>query len=81
MKIKDQHYNQLKNLIAAIDKDKIKAHKALNLGTDKGLRFRWDVLFMSDRPQRTALFSEIYAYANDKHVDTALRAIIRGLNL
>lgn len=83
MKIKPEHYAELKNLISEIDIDAVKAHKALNQGKDKAMRFRWDLFFMTDRMKRLKLFTAdgIYKYANDGHVDTALRKIIRELNL
>ena len=82
MKIKPEHYNVLKSIISAFDRDKVLAYKALKLGKDPERRFRWD-LFTFARRSGTEKFmiEDIYKYANDTHLDTALRAIVRELGL
>jgi hypothetical protein len=40
-------------------------------------RFRWDVLKAGTSIQW--LCDELYPYLNDDHIDTALRAIVKGL--
>jgi hypothetical protein len=37
-------------------------------------RFRWDALYAVPYATRVAWFDRVYAYANDTHIDTVLRA-------
>lgn len=78
MKITPHHYTALKNAIASLDREQVLAHKALELGNDKEKRFRWDLLFAS---KQSDIVSNIYKYANDSHLDTALRKIVAELSL
>lgn len=43
---------------------------------DLNKRFRWDLLWMGDGATRRAWFDRVYKYANDDHIDTALRSIV-----
>lgn len=49
MKIKTEHYNQLKQQIQALPRDKVLAHKALELGNDKEKRYAWDIYSAASR--------------------------------
>lgn len=85
MKIKAEHYATLKRMLGQYSHDNreaLLAHKALKLGKDPEKRFRWD-LFYCARMSGTEKFmiEDIYKYANDTHLDTALRAIVRELGL
>ena len=71
MKIKQADYDKLKEALDGfIDNnlDKIKAHKALKLGKDIDMRFRWDLLNGSGFLNTCRL-----DYLNDSHIDTALK--------
>jgi hypothetical protein len=46
---------------------------------DLDKRFRWDLLWMADGATRRAWFDRVYTYANDTHIDTALRSIVPAL--
>jgi hypothetical protein len=83
MKIQPEHYTIMHDAIAALPRDAVAAHKAGLVNDprvkDLGKRFRWDLLnaahlipFVCDT---------IYSYANDTHIDTALRAIVTELEI
>ena len=82
MKIKADHYEHMKQAIAAVwTKEKHEAHRTfiINEGKAKDVekRLRWDWSYYA---QLTAyLCDHVYPYADDNHVDTALRAIIKEL--
>jgi hypothetical protein len=85
-KIKPEHFAQLRAGILALVNDKPEAvrlhHEAIKADVrvkDVALRFRWDLLNAAKLTE--LLCREIYGYANDAHVDTALRAIMREVQL
>ena len=43
---------------------------------DKDKRYRWDLLWLSPAAQLAPVMNRIYQYADDTHVDTALRRIV-----
>lgn len=86
MKIKPEHFATMQQKIEAFvaaNRDKVLAHRE-GLKTDERVkdldkRFRWDL-------SRAAvgarwICDEVYSYANDDHIDTALRRIVGGLAL
>lgn len=75
MKITKSHLAHMSATIAPLDTPELrKAYKDAGL-TDK--RYRWD---LSYRAGLTPWFcSEVYGYANDDHIDTALRSIVPAL--
>lgn len=85
MKIKPEHFNQLKALIEPLDtptlrtryqeKDFPRSDNVKNLD----MRYRWDLLYMIPGCTRRPLMDELYVYMNDNHIDTALRRIVRPL--
>ena len=82
MKIKPEHYNVLKSIISAFDREQVLAYKSLKLGKDPEKRFRWDLFYCARRSgTEKFMIEDIYKYANDTHLDTALRAIVRELGL
>lgn len=91
MKIKPEHYEQLKKLILAavekLGKDKILLHQETLKKSDQvknpKRRFHWDLLYCShvDKVKRGLLIKEIYEYANDWHIETALFKIGKELDL
>tara|TARA_R100000541_G_scaffold43799_1_gene50974 strand:+ start:305 stop:568 length:264 start_codon:yes stop_codon:yes gene_type:complete len=84
MKISDSHYDLMKKEIDKIwTKEKHDAHLkfVLNEGKAKDVekRVRWDWMYYA---KLTPFVCEnLYQYANDKHIDTALRNIILNLNI
>lgn len=83
MKMQAAHYAHILNAIAAIPRDKAAAHKeALKSDPrvkDQAMRYRWD-LFWAVR-QESKIIHELYQYLNDTHIDTALKSIVRELEL
>jgi hypothetical protein len=83
MKIKPEHYEYIKQAIEALPRDRVLAHKeALKNDArvkDLDKRFRWDLLFASQSSVYIA--DTLYNYMDDKHIDTALRAIVKDLGL
>lgn len=69
MKIIPADLDALRAAIAPLDSADIRA-RAVALGYSDE-RFRWDLLHASRFNTRG-----LYAYANDSHIDTALRAIV-----
>ena len=82
MKITDEHYNQLKAMIAPL-KDKLPAHReyiiAEGKAKDVDKRLRWDALY-SAKGGNQFICDNLYKYLNDDHIDTALKAIMKELN-
>ena len=60
--------------------EKIIAHKKLGLGKDKDMRFRWDLFSFSGirlgDGKGMSGDIDLYAYMNDLHIDTALKAYV-----
>jgi hypothetical protein len=79
MKIQPAHYEHMKAAIAAIPAYKIAAHKQFianeNKAKDPAKRLRWDLSHYAGLTP--FICNNIYSYANDDHVDTALKAIMR----
>lgn len=84
MKMTKQHYSQLVAALKTIDIEKIKAHKiALQNDVrvkDLEKRLRWDC-FWSLNQFRSLVMNEWYSYMNDNHIDTALKAAMKELNI
>lgn len=85
MKIKAEHYAAIKSMLSQYSHDnreQVLAYKALKLGKDPERRFRWDLFTYARRvsSERIAM-EDIYRYANDTHLDTALKKIMRELGL
>lgn len=83
MKIKKEHYSAIRRCIvdlAAQNKthqiyENVKNESRIK-DFDKG--FRWALFWAAKKSEfwPPNLLSEIYAYANDNHIDTALRKIL-----
>jgi len=77
MKIKPQHFKELKAAIEPLhNKERWEIYQAQGLSAK---RYRWDLLYASklkigDGKGCSGL--PLYAYMNDDHIDTALRAIV-----
>ena len=81
MKIKPEHYAHMLEAMgrAQVAQPTItRAHYAANgIGKDTAKRHRWDLSYAA---KLTPFMCEhIYPYANDTHIDTALRAIVKEL--
>jgi hypothetical protein len=79
MKIKPEHYEQMKAAINSLDRQKVTEHKALGLGQNKEKRFVWD-LFSAAKLYSFASVT-LYSYLNDSHIETALFKIVKELEL
>lgn len=84
MKISTEHFNQIKQAFI-LNKDKINKHLEFlqspeNSRPPKDLnkRLRWDCLysFLGTR----WICDNIYSYANDEHLDTALSKAMKEIN-
>lgn len=80
MKIKPEHYEVLRDALIK-NRDKIAAHRQYLLSPqnprqpkDVEMRLRWDLLWAAGISQW--LSDTISPYANDNHIDTALRKIM-----
>lgn len=80
MKIKPEHYNHMKNAMAAIA-DKIPDHRERIKDDprvkDLDMRLRWDWLYGA--VPSSWVSTNLYPYMHDTHIDTALRAIVKEL--
>lgn len=71
MKISKEHYKHLESAILPLMKE-----IPLSLYVEKGLsekRYRWDLSYRANLS--TWICDNIYPYADDSHLDTALRQI------
>jgi hypothetical protein len=83
MKILPEHYGQIKQVFSQ-NKDKITSYRTTLLELakppkDLEMRLRWDainVLLGS-----AWICHKIYPYANDTHLDSALKKIVEELNI
>lgn len=80
-KIQPEHIAHMKAEIAKIGADKAAAHRQfiINEGKSKDVdkRLRWDLSYYASLTPW--ICEHVYAYADDSHVDTALRTIMREL--
>lgn len=77
MKIKPEHYEYMKAAILSNGKA-----PTLPDYLAKGLsekRWRWDLMYMANLSRWVC--DNVYSYANDDHIDTALRQITRDPTL
>jgi len=83
MKIKKEHYTYIKSAIEALPVDKLLAHKeALKFDDrikDLDKRFRWDCLHAVIKS--SWICDNLYPYMDDTHIETALRSIVKELEL
>lgn len=89
MKISKQDYINLKEAIINVVVDRtyrvISEHK-IKLRSDERVqninkRFRFDLLWAIPGEERIKIMDNIYKYANDDHLDTALKHIVYDLGL
>ena len=83
MKIKPAHYAQIKTIIqnANVARDVVNAHREfiINEGKAKDVekRLRWDIAYSANLSQWFC--DNVYSYADNSHIDTALRSIMQEL--
>lgn len=81
MKITQKHYAQLKLMLDQVmKKHDMPVSKLIELYVKHGLsekRGRWDLIWAVNYEPRQAWFDEVYQYANDEHIDTALRKYVQ----
>ena len=78
MKMKQAHYQIMKDAIAALPRDQMLAFKANDLGKNKEKYFLWG-LFRAAKLHFTAT-DFLYQYLEDNHIETALRRIAKQLD-
>jgi len=82
MKMKQKHFNIIKEGIAEIPRETAFAHYNKLLLDERvkdiNKRFRNDMFFAFR--QKSKIIHELYDYLNDDNIDTALRKIMRELN-
>ena len=83
MKVTQEHYSHMKQAIANIwTKEKHEAHRKFIVNEGKArdierrLRFDW----MYYAKLTPFICDNVYSYANDDHINTALKSIIAELN-
>ena len=81
MKIKPEHYAHMRDAIKrAAPTINTRAHYVENrVGNDPEKRYRWDLAYAAELS--AWIGDNVYPYADDTHVDTALRSIVTDLNL
>ena len=82
MKIKPEHYATLKEAIRTTLSQNPTSHEVYRKEGFTEMRFRWDLLWASKVGEQTIsrwISDTIYEYANDEHIDTALRRIVKEL--
>lgn len=83
MKMKPEHYAYMKAEIAKLDRERIASHKtalaADHRVKDLNKRLRWDLSYAAKLTPW--ICDNLYSYLDDTHVDTALRSIVRELDL
>lgn len=81
MKVTQEHYQTLKQAIANISPEKVNRHREQLKGDhrvhDVEKRLRWDLMYAAGLTQ--FLCSTLYKYANDDHIDTALKQAMKEI--
>lgn len=80
MKIKPEHLAVMRERITAVypQLKPLEHYAALPNVKDPAMRRRWDASHLAQLSPFFAL--EVYSYANDEHINTALRAILAELD-
>lgn len=81
MKIRPKHYQHIKAEIAKIDSGWVAAHRQAIIAEGKAKdvekRLRWDLSYAAKLSPW--ICATVYSYANDVHLDTALRSVMADL--
>ena len=82
MKIKQEHYNHIKNAImncgTTINEQRLNILNSGKQPKDFYKRLRWDMSYLANLTPY--ICANLYSYLDDTHIDTALRAIIKELD-
>ena len=83
MKIKPEHYAYIKSAVALnFTAEYVASRRAAIVAQGKAkdveMRLRWDLTYLAPGLSQW-LSDNVYPYANDNHIDTALRSIMREL--
>ena len=83
MKIRPDHYATMRDAIATIPADKIQEIRNHVLTSDRVHNrekcFRWNLSYAAKLTP--FICDNVYSYADDTHIDTALRSIVRELSI
>jgi hypothetical protein len=78
MKMKPEHYTILEQAIRPVLNTYPHIHEDYQLKGLSDMRYRWDLLYISKLKIGDGVGTSglpLYAYLNDTHIDTALKAI------
>ena len=82
MKIRPAHYTFIRDAFATVPAETIAKHRAFIVKEGKAKdiekRLRWDLAYSANLSKW--LCDNIYSYADDSHIDTAFRTIMRELH-
>ena len=78
MKIKSEHYTYMLEQIQLIS-NKMQTRNEYNKAGLSDRRYRWDLCYAARLTPW--ICANVYSYANDDHIDTVLRKIVKELNL
>lgn len=84
MKVTKEHYETIKEAIKnTFPMAEIEKHREYitteGKAKDVSKRLRWDCLYYAR--MKDLHWKDLYTYCNDSHIDTALKAIMRDLNI
>ena len=82
MKIQPDHIAHMREAIAPLAPKLMPHFTAVTnnaAAKNPAMRTRWDALYAAGLGKW--ICDTLYSYANDEHIDTALRSIMRDLNL
>jgi len=80
MKIKPEHYEYMKAAIGRLSSDIPRQRDFIQRegkAKDPDKRLRWDMLYLAGLTNWICTY--LYPYANDDHIDTALRSIMKEI--
>ena len=84
MKIKDEHYQFIKEKFKDFGTEAINNHKTFLLSPENPrkyknleIRLRWDIFNLCGFSKWTC--DNLYSYMNDDHLDSALKAIMKEI--
>ncbi len=81
MKIKPEHAARMKEAISKFSPDQVASHRRYIVeegrARDVEKRLRWDLSHQAGLTR--FICDDVYSYADDEHIDTALRAIVDEL--
>ena len=69
-------YSLLDEIVEEHGRGALNEYRFHTSGSDPDERFRWNLFWLIDPDFRDELLHDIYRYANDSHIDTALRQYV-----